>query len=163
MQIISYHMSIQLYESAADREREHRVAQLIAMRWNCTPIKSGLLAMHDYALCRHDHKSNRLLAHAYLEIKCRSLHRPNYWLSKDKWDYLLELADTTSCPAFLAVHCATSDQVSFIQVQAPYPELITAGRSDRPDDPKAIEPMVILPAHRFRPLGKLRSSFDGQA
>lgn len=156
-------MSIPIYESAADREREHHVAQLIAMRWNCTPIKSGHLAMHDYALCRHDHKDNRLLAHAYLEIKCRSLHRPLFWLSKAKWDYLLELADTTSCPAFLAVYCATTGLVHYIKVQAPYPETTHAGRSDRPDDPKAKELMVVLPASRFRPLGKLLRPFDGQA
>lgn len=150
-------MSIPIYESAADRQREHDVAQRIGIAWSCTPIKATQLAMHDYALCRHSHKDNRLLAHAYLEIKCRSLHRPLFWLSKAKWDYLLELADTTSCPAFLAVHCATSGHISYLKVQAPYPELTVAGRSDRPDDPKSIEPMVILPAHRFSRLAASQS------
>jgi len=153
-------MSIPIYETNEDRQRERAVADFLSVRWNCIPAPSGQLAIHDYALCRHSHADDRLFAHAYLEIKCRSLHREDFWLSKHKWDYLLELSDTTNRPAFIAVHCATSDAVRYVRACEPYPQLTFAGRTDRPDDPNAMEDMVIIPLHRFTHLGCLRSSLD---
>lgn len=151
-------MSIPIYESHADRQRQQQVIEFVAKRWTCTPIASHPMAQHDYALCRHDHKDDMLYAHAYAEVKCRSEHRPDYWLSKAKWDYLMDLSNMTNRPAFLIVHCAKSDQVRYakVGVEQFYPKVIQAGRSDRPNDPNAIEDMVVLPMARFRCLGCLR-------
>jgi hypothetical protein len=151
-------MSIPIYESHADRRRQQEVIEFVAKRWSCTPIASHPMAQHDYALCRHDHKDDRLYAHAYAEVKCRSEHRSDYWLSQAKWDYLIDLSNVTDRPAFLIVHCAKTDLVRYAKVDHAsfYPKLIHAGRTDRPDDPNAIESMVILPMARFTCLGCLR-------
>lgn len=151
-------MSIPIYESHSDRRRQQEVIEFIARRWSCTPISSHPMAQHDYALCRHDHKDDRLYAHAYVEVKCRSEHRPDYWLSKAKWDYLMDLSNMTNRPAFLVVHCAKSDRIRYakVGVEQFYPKVIQAGRLDRPNDPNAIEDMVVLPMARFRCLGCLK-------
>ena len=151
-------MSTPIYESDEDRRKQQAVAEFVASKWSAVAVPAGSLAQHDYALCRHDHKDDKLYAHAYIEIKCRSEHRPDYWLSKVKWDYLMDLSNMTDRPAFLIVHCAKSDLVRYakVGVEQFYPKVISAGRSDRPDDPKAIEDMVVLPLGRFRSLGCLR-------
>jgi hypothetical protein len=105
-----------------------------------------------------------MYAHAYAEVKCRSEHRQDYWLSKAKWDYLMDLSNVTDRPAFLIVHCAKTDKVRYakVGVEQYYPKVISAGRTDRPDDPKAIEEMVVLPMARFHSLGCLRRPDQGK-
>jgi hypothetical protein len=151
-------MSIPIYESNADRQRQQDVINFVSAQWLCVAVPSAPMAQHDYALCRHDHKDDRLYAHAYVEVKCRSEHRPDYWLSKAKWDYLMDISNMTDRPAFLVVHCAKTDKVRYakVGVEQFYPKVIQAGRTDRPDDPNAIEDMVVLPMARFRCLGSLR-------
>jgi hypothetical protein len=70
----------------------------------------------------------------------------------------------TDRPAFLVVHCAKTDKVRYakIGVEQFYPKVIQAGRTDRPDDPNAIEDMVVLPMARFRCLGSLRKPDQGK-
>lgn len=157
-------MSIPIYESHSDRRRQQDVIDFVALHWRAVPVISHPMAQHDYALCRHDHKDDRMYAHAYVEVKCRSEHRPDFWLSKVKWDYLIDLSNTTDRPAFLVVHCAKSDKVRYAKVDHAsfYPKVIQGGRSDRPDDPNAIEDLVVLPMARFKCLGCLRKPDEGQ-
>ena len=142
-------MSIPIYESSDDRRREAKVAHYVASRWSSIPVKSPDLAPFDYSLCRDGY------AKAQIEIKCRNVHRDPYWLAVTKWDALSEIADITQLPTFLVVHCATTDLVRWCPIASPRPPITLGGRSDRPDDPKAVEPVVAIPLSRFRSLGPL--------
>jgi hypothetical protein len=143
-------MSTPIYESDHDRLMQHEVAQALGIIWKSTPVIAAPLAQHDYALCRYDARDAKLYAAAYLEIKCRStLHLP-FWVSLTKWVYLASLSETTNCPAFIAIYAHDTKLIHYVKVSGRPPEVVQGGRSDRPSDPKAIEPMAAIPASLIR-------------
>ena len=148
-------MSIPIYESKDDIARERKVAEHLALRWRSSAMPTAPLSPFDYAMCRVDPKDGRSYACAYVEIKCRSKMYDPYWLSKAKWDELLTLSDMTSLPCYLVVHSRESKLIHYTRVERRPYDVIQAGRSDRPDDPKAIEPMMVIPALSFSSAGSL--------
>ena len=148
-------MSTPIYESDHDRQMQHDVAQALGIMWRSTPILAPPLAQHDYAMCRYDARDDKLYAAAYLEIKCRStLHLP-FWVSLSKWMYLASLSETTSCPAYVAIHARDTGLIHYAKVSGRPPEVVRGGRTDRPSDPKAIEDLAAIPAHLIMIAGRL--------
>ena len=148
-------MSIPIYESKYDIVRERKVADYLALRWRSIAVPTAPFSPVDYAMCRIDPKDGKLYARAYVEIKCRSKLYDPYWVSKAKWDELLILRDMTDLPCYVIVHDRAAKLVHHVPVDRHPYQVAEGGRNDRPDDPKAIEPMMVIPALSFSCAGHL--------
>lgn len=148
-------MSTPIYESDADRSRERKVAEHLAIRWRSLAVPTAPFSPVDYAMCRLDPKDAKFYARAYIEIKCRSKLYDPYWVSKAKWEDLLILRETTELPCYLIVHDRTTKHVHYLPVDRTRYQVAEGGRHDRPDDPKSIEPMMVIPASSFSSAGLL--------
>jgi hypothetical protein len=140
-----------IYESEEDRKAEAEIAAACAKQWRVktAPLKLPKLYVFDFALLR-----DKLFA-TFLEAKNRPGlshgYGDGYYIAL--WKILNANVYHTVCqlPVLLAVRFSDGT-IYWTRLHGIVPNVIWAGRKDRPDDPLAMEPHGVIPWQAFEPL-----------
>lgn len=142
-----------IYETEADRSRQHEVATYIETNYNCRFIPNPPLDPIDGTFVERTDDcpeyENHARAIAGVEIKTRknpSNKYPTYLLSEFKWKAAKDYTETYAVPCLLAVQF--TDGVFVTKLRDGY-AVAPGGRIDR-NDPKDIEMCVYIPMEEFK-------------
>ena len=139
-----------MHETQQHRNQELRVADVIARKWQCLPVKLPIRDILDFALVRQN------ILMAFCEVKTTDktysdLVRLNgYLINLDKWMTAQNMCNASGVPFVLIVE--TSDKKL---VYAAYKDDFSvvcsyySGRTDRTED-KDIKPCVKLDFNKFK-------------
>lgn len=131
-----------MYETEEDLDREWMAVQEFSTHTSTFPVKLPIGARADYMLCRgRDGK-------AVVEVKCRKNPRsayPTYMLSKAKYD---ALCDWAAMGFYVALLVHWEDDIGYVSIPVEH-EISKGGRWDR-NDPKDVEPVVMIDVGKFK-------------
>lgn len=131
-----------MYESEGDLDREWMAVQEFCDHTKSFPIKLPIGARADFILFRGRD------ARAVVEVKCRKNPRsayPTYMVSKAKYDALCEWHNMGFYVALL-VHW--EDEIGYVEIPVEH-KIAKGGRWDR-NDPKDVEPVVLIDVEKFK-------------
>lgn len=140
-------MSI-IYETRIDSLNEAKVAEILRVRFGWDELKK----------LPELHKLDRVALRAktitgFVEIKCRPGLRygygDGYYIAAKKIVAAIDMLAVYGVNTMLAVWFPDNNAIWWALLRGPY-RGIWAGRTDRPDDPFAMEEHVVIPWHDFK-------------
>lgn len=141
-------MNRPLYESPQDVENERRVADKIAVAWNCTVSRLKRAYPVDYAIFTESK------CRAFAELKCRRYTMAQldsmggFMLSMHKWAEARSLCNAAGVPFVVIVEDADGAVWWHRTTTFGNDGIVLGGRTDRGDD-QDVEPVILLKASRF--------------
>lgn len=149
------------YEQASDKMHERKVADFLGIVWKEQPIPTREFDGVDFAMVQFSTEARSAQTVRLLEVKCRDRFMPFYpdfRISNRKWETLCNLSATMGMTVTLAVYDKSTGNVWFVHAVENNRQWVADafGRSDRPDDPNAIEPAAVIPFASFVHAGMIR-------
>jgi len=133
-----------LYETEETKEREQRLGDIVAQKWQCDLQKVSIKYSLDCLALRDD------LPMAWVELRCRTnamLQYPTYMISLAKVQGAKRLEEDTGLPAFLVVEW--SDKIGYVNL-AQVDWTLGFGGMNEVRDWQDQEPVCLIPIDTFQ-------------
>ena len=137
-----------IYQTAADKADERRIAAQLGERWRCTPVEFPALSPVDWYLRRGDQLVGlveiKRKRREYAEYPCIFLDCLKYWP-------MLSGSVTFGVPSLYVVECL--DGLFCVNVHRLVGLTVAViGRRDRHDEAHDVEPCIAIPIRLFKPI-----------